>query len=64
MTYGDLLDALDEIKQAELELNKARMAVLHGGNEDTMRWKHQQVEHFERCVAELRARPLPGFFDS
>lgn len=60
-TLGELLDALDEIKAAELTLGKARQSILHGGNEDTMRRKYRAVQDAEEEVQRLRDRPLDPF---
>lgn len=57
-TLGDLIDALDEIKAAELRLDKARKSILHGGNDGTMRCKHAAVLDCQEEVLRLRDQPL------
>ena len=57
-TLGDLYDALKEIKQAEDEARKAGLAIARGGNEATMRAKHERLHDAHEWVARLRDRPL------
>lgn len=57
-TLGELYDALAEIRAAEKAVADARRSVSHGGNEDTMRWKHSDVAYRIDELDRLRSRPL------
>jgi hypothetical protein len=57
-TVGELYDLLDGITRAEEAVESARLSIRHGGNADTMRWKHQALADAESYVETLRNRSL------
>lgn len=57
-TVGDLYDKLKAIEAAEDEVRKAGIAIGHGGNEATMRAKHEHLNDAHYRLSLLRDEPL------
>lgn len=58
MTLGELYDALNEVRQAEKELENAMQQLGYGGDKDTMARKRQYVDHCQYVLIDVRAREL------
>jgi len=58
MTLGELIDAIRRVEGAELDLNNAKQSVLHGGNEITMKAKHDAVKDAEWWLNHVRDEDL------
>jgi hypothetical protein len=57
LNLGQLVDAIREVEAAETRIEDADRAVGHGGNENTMRRKHQEADDARQHLADLRAQP-------
>lgn len=59
MKLGELVDAIRRVEEAEHELFNARKAVMHGGNEFTMKTKREDVTFCESVLRNIRDEELP-----
>lgn len=58
MNLGELIDKIDEVRKAEEDVEKAELALRHGGNEETMRGKRQWLADCLYYLGELRCEEL------
>ncbi len=58
MKLGELVDAIRRLEDAERDLEESRRVLRYGGNEATMRGKHETIERAEQWLNEVRNENL------
>ena len=59
MTLGTLIDLIREVEETERALEAAHQAVWYGGDDHTMKHKHDLVAYLTGRLAGLRNEEIP-----
>lgn len=58
MTLGELYDKLEAVELARVEIEKAELAIQHGGSAETMKFKRENLRNREDWLDVLRSERI------